>query len=215
MELVLAVYAGCLLMYEHVAPGPDLEPYVQDTLGEIENATGGADTRWGAQRTADGHSQPFHIAYVEIGNEDRFDTSGSCDTRYAQFYQAIKAKCPALQLIATTSVKSVKPDVIDEHHYLRATDFFHDSTHCDKADRNGPEIFVGERAIREGIPTPNFDAALGGAAWMTGLERNSDIIVVASYAPLLVSVSPGAMQWDTDLIGYDALRSYGSPGYYA
>jgi alpha-L-arabinofuranosidase len=118
-------------------------------------------------------------------------------------------------LIATAPVKSVRPDVLDEHYYLRATDFFHDTTHYDKTDRNGPKIFVGEWATREGTPTPNFGAALGDAAWMTGLERNSDIVVMASYAPLLVNVSPGASQWDPDLIGYNALTSYGSPSYYA
>ena len=94
-------------------------------------------------------------------------------------------------------------------------EFFHDATHYDKTDRNGPKIFVGEWATREGAPTPNFGAALGDAAWMTGIERNSDVIVMAAYAPLLVNVNPGGMQWETDLIGYDALRSYGSPSYYA
>ena len=215
MQPVLAVYAGYSLMHEHINPGADLEPYVQSALEEIEYATGGTDTKWGAQRAADGHPQPFHITYVEIGNEDWFDTSGSYDARYAQFYKAIKAKYPDLQLIATAPIKSMTPDVLDEHYYLRATDFFHDATHYDKTDRSGPKIFVGEWATREGTPTPNMGAALGDAAWMTGLERNSDIIVMASYAPLLVNLSPNAMQWDTDLIGYDAMRSYGSPSYYA
>ncbi len=215
MEPVLAVYAGYSLRGEHVNPGPDLEPYVQSALDEIEYATGSADTKWGAQRATDGHPKPFHITYVEIGNEDWFDRSGSYDARYAQFYKAIKEKYPDLQLIATAPIKGMTPDVLDEHYYLRATDFFHDATHYDKTDRSGPKIFVGEWATREGTPTPNMGAALGDAAWMTGLERNSDIIVMASYAPLLVNVSPNAMQWDTDLIGYDALRSYGSPSYYA
>lgn len=215
MRSVLAVYAGYSLQHEHINPGPDLEPYVQSALEEIEYATGGTDTKWGARRAADGHPQPFHIDYVEIGNEDWFDTTGTYEERYAQFYKAIKAKYPDLQLIATAPLKNMKPDVLDEHYYLRATDFFHDATHYDKTDRNGPKIFVGEWATREGTPTPNMGAALGDAAWMTGLERNSDIIVMASYAPLLVNVSPNAMQWDTDLIGYDAQRSYGSPSYYA
>jgi len=215
MSPVLAVYAGYSLQHEHIDPGPDLEPYVQAALDEIEYATGGTDTKWGAQRAADGHPEPFHVTYVEIGNEDWFDKSGSYEGRYAQFYKAIKAKYPELQLIATAPLKDMKPDVLDEHYYLRATDFFHDAGHYDKTDRNGPKIFVGEWATREGKPTPNMGAALGDAAWMTGLERNSDIIVMASYAPLLVNISPGAMQWDTDLIGYDALRSYGSPSYYA
>jgi alpha-N-arabinofuranosidase len=215
MQPVLAVYAGYSLMQEHVNPGPDLEPYVQSALEEIEYASGSTDTKWGAQRAADGHPEPFHLHYVEIGNEDEFDRSGSYDQRYVQFYMAIKAKYPDLELIATAPIKSMKPDVQDDHYYVRATDFFHDATHYDKTDRNGPKIFVGEWATREGTPTPNMGAALGDAAWMTGIERNSDIVVMASYAPLLVNLSPGAMQWDTDLIGYDALHSYGSPSYYA
>jgi alpha-L-arabinofuranosidase len=217
MQPVLAVYAGYSLEHEHVNPGPDLQPYVQSALDEIEYATGSVNTKWGAQRAADGHPQPFHINYVEIGNEDWFDTSGSYSARYAQFYKAIKAKYPDLQLIATAPVNGIRPDVLDEHFYMTARESFQNASHYDKTDRNGPKIFVGEWATREGTPTPNFGAALGDAAWMTGLERNSDIIVMASYAPLLVNVSraAGAMQWDTDLIGYDALHSYASPSYYA
>ena len=215
MKPVLAVYAGYSLMHVHVNPGPDLEPYVQAALDELEYATGSTDTKWGAERAKDGHPEPFKISYVEIGNEDWFDGSGSYDARFAQFYHAIKAKYPDLPLIATAPVKSVTPDVIDEHYYVRATTFFHDAHHYDNTDRQGPKIFVGEWATREGVPTPNMGAALGDAAWMTGLERNSDIVVMASYAPLLVNVSPGAMQWDTDLIGYNAMKSYGSPSYYA
>ena len=215
MNPLLAVYAGYSLQQEHVKPGADLEPYVQDALDEIEYVTGGPDTKWGAMRVKGGHPAPFKLTYVEIGNEDQFDHSGSYDGRYAQFYKSIKAKYPELQLIATTPVKSVRPDVIDDHYYVRTQEFFRDQTHYDKIDRNGPKIFVGEWATREGAPTPNFGAALGDAAWMTGLERNSDLIVMASYAPLLTNVNPGGLQWDTDLIGYDAMRSYGSPSYYA
>jgi alpha-N-arabinofuranosidase len=215
MQPVLAVYAGYSMAQEHVNPGPDLDAYIQDALDELEYATGGSDTKWGAVRAQNGHPAPFSLTYVEIGNEDFFDKSGSYDGRYAQYYKAIKTKYPDLQLIATTPVKSIRPDVVDDHYYVRATEFFHDATHYDKTDRSGPKIFVGEWATREGSPTPNFGAALGDAAWMTGLERNSDLIVMAAYAPLLVNVNPGGMQWETDLIGYDALRSYGSPSYYA
>jgi alpha-N-arabinofuranosidase len=215
MQPVLAVYAGYSMMQEHVNPGPDLDPYVQDALDELEYATGGTDTKWGAIRVKIGHPQPFKLTYVEIGNEDFFDKSGSYEGRYAQFYKAMKAKYPELQLIATMPLKTMRPDVVDDHYYLRATQFFHDTTHYDKTDRSGPKIFVGEWATREGSPTPNFGAALGDAAWMTGMERNSDIIVMAAYAPLLVNVNPGGMQWESDLIGYDAMRSYGSPSYYA
>ncbi|HEX4286669.1 MAG TPA: alpha-L-arabinofuranosidase C-terminal domain-containing protein [Terracidiphilus sp.] len=231
MNPVLAVYAGYSLKGDHVNPGADLEPYVQDALDEIEYTTGGPDTKWGAERIKNGHPAPFKLTYVEIGNEEWFDKSGSYDERYTQFAKAIKAKYPDLQLIATAPVKSMKPDVLDEHFYVRATQNFHDATHYDaptstaeskwdgghydKADRNGPKIFVGEWATREGFPTPDFGSALGDAAWMTGLERNSDIVVMAAYAPLLVEVDPGGMQWETDLIGYNAMKSYGSPAYYA
>ncbi len=215
MDPVLAVYAGYSLGGEHVNPGADLETYVHDALDEIEYVTGSADTKWGAVRAKNGHPEPFKLTYVEIGNEDQFDKSGSYDERYAQFHKAIKAKYPDLQLISTAPIKGIKPDVQDDHYYVRAKQNFHDAAHYDKADRNGPKIFVGEWATREGSPTPNLGAALGDAAWMTGMERNSDLIVMAAYAPLLVNVNPGGMQWETDLIGYDAVKSYGSPAYYA
>jgi alpha-N-arabinofuranosidase len=215
IEPVLAVYAGYSLMQEHVEPGAKLEPYLQDALDEIEFVTGDANTKWGAERAKNGHPAPFPLHYVEIGNEDWFDRSGSYDGRYAQFYKAIKQRYPDLQLIATAPIKSVKPDVLDEHFYMAAEQSFADTNHYDKTDRNGPKIFVGEWATREGEPTPNLQAALADAAWMIGMERNSDIIVMASYAPLFVNVNPGGMQWETDLIGYDTLTSYGSPSYWA
>jgi len=215
MQPVLAVYAGYSLQQEHVNPGADLVPYVQDALDEIEYVTGDASTKWGAERVKDGHPAPIALNYVEIGNEDQFDRSKSYDGRYAQFYDAIKKKYPALQLIATTPVKGHVMDVLDDHYYRRAEQFFGDTHHYDKADRSGPKIFVGEWATREGTPTPNMGAALGDAAWMTGMERNSDLIILSSYAPLLTNVNPNGMQWQSDLIGYDANSSYGSPSYYA
>jgi alpha-N-arabinofuranosidase len=215
IEPVLAVYAGYSMMQEHVEPGPDLEPYIQDAIDEIEFATGDAKTKWGAERAKNGHPAAFPLHYVEIGNEDWFDKSGSYDGRYAQYYKAIKARYPELQLIATAPIKSIKPDVLDEHFYMSAEQSLTDAKHYDKVDRSGPKIFVGEWATREGEPTPNLEAALGDAAWMTGMERNSDLIIMASYAPLFVNVNPGGMQWETDLIGYDALTSYGSPSYWA
>jgi alpha-N-arabinofuranosidase len=224
IQPVLAVYAGYSLKGEHVAPGPDLEPYVQDALDEIEYVTGDVTTKWGAERAKDGHPAAFPLTYVEIGNEDWFDKSKSYDGRYTQFYKAIKAKYPQLQLIATSdiaadsrgnAVTSVVPDVVDDHFYRRASEFFADTHHYDKTDRKGPKVFVGEWATREGEPTTDFGAALGDAAWMTGMERNSDVVVIASYAPLFVNVNTGGMQWKSDLIGYNALSSYGSPSYYA
>jgi alpha-L-arabinofuranosidase len=215
MQPLLAVYAGYSLRGEYVKPGADLDPYIFDALDEIEYVTGGTNTKWGAQRAKDGHPAPFELTYVEVGNEDWFDKSGSYEGRFAQFYTAIKAKYPDLQLIATTPVKSTKPDLVDDHFYRSAKQFYDDVHHYDNTDRNGPKIFVGEWATREGSPTPNFGAALGDAAWMSGMERNSDLVVMSSYAPLLVNVNPGGMQWESDLIGYDVLTSYGSPSYYA
>jgi alpha-L-arabinofuranosidase len=234
-EPVLAVYAGYSLRGEYVKPGSDLEPYIQDALDEIEYVTGSTKTKWGAQRAKEGHPAPFKLHYVEVGNEDFFDRSGSYDARFAQFYDAIKANYPTLKVVSTVGneqpvikrVHSRQPDVLDEHYY-RTTDTFlqMSPTHYANYDRKGPEIFVGEWAAHEEIapwdarsrslpPTPSMKAALGDAAWMTAMERNADMITMQCYAPLLVNVSPGARQWRPDLIGYDALRSFGSPSYYA
>ena len=222
MEPLLAVYSGYSLQQEHVNPGKDLEPYVQDALDEIEYVSGDASTRWGSERAKDGHPAPFALHFVEVGNEEYHDQSGTYDARFAQFYRAIKRAHPELQVIATAPVQSVRPDILDDndhtlhtHFYRTAQQFFQDVHHYDHYDRSGPKILVGEWATREGSPTTNLGAALADAAWMTGLERNSDIVVMASYAPLFVNVSPGAMQWPSNLIGYDALHSYGSPSYYA
>ncbi|MCW3097199.1 MAG: alpha-L-arabinofuranosidase domain protein [Chthonomonadaceae bacterium] len=214
MEPILAVFAGYALRGEHIAAGPELTPFVQDALDEIEYLTGDTSTHWGAIRAQNGHPAPFPLHYVEIGNEDEFDRSRSYDGRFGQFFDAIKAKYPHLQLIATAPVRSRRPDVIDDHYYRSARDMERDVHHYDRTDRNGPKIFVGEWASTEGSPTPTLQAALGDAAWLTGLERNSDVVPIQCYAPLLVNVNPGARQWGTNLIGYDALNSFGSPSYY-
>jgi alpha-N-arabinofuranosidase len=225
IQPVLAVYAGYSLKREHIDPGPALQPFVDSALNEIEYVIGGPDTKWGAERAKDGHPQPFPLTYVEVGNEDGFDNSGTYNGRFAQFYDAIKAKYPNLKLIATAGGKDPlgrrqpvtlrTPDAFDEHYYRSAGEMESDATHYDNYSRTGPKTFVGEWATREGKPTTNLNAALGDAAWMTGMERNSDVVVLASYAPLFVNVNPGGMQWPSDLIGYDVQSSYGSPSYYA
>jgi alpha-L-arabinofuranosidase len=234
MEPVLAVYAGYNLNHSRIHPGPDLQPYVQDALDEIEYVAGDASTKWGAERAKDGHRAPFKLTYVEIGNEDTFDRSGSYDARFAQFYDAIKKKYPNLKIISTIGnehrnqmIHSRKPDTIDEHYYSSAATFDQESpTRWEEYDRHGPEIFVGEWAAYEETkpweapshkmpPTPNLKSALADAAWMAAMERHSDLIVMQCYAPLLVNVNPGARQWRPDLIGYDGLNVYGSPSYYA
>lgn len=225
MEPVLAVFAGYALKGEVVKAGPGLDPFVQEALDEIEYVTGDATTRWGAERAKNGHPKPYALRYVEIGNEDQLDRSGSYDGRYTQFHDAIKAQYPQLQLIATTKVKSRKPDVVDDHYYDPSAGMMLKSGHYDQADRKGHKIFVGEWASQDiptpwvnpaaKGPTPSLYSALGDAAFMTGLERNSDLVAMQCYAPLLVNVNPGGRQWAVNLIGYDALNSFVSPSYHA
>ncbi|MBC7535367.1 MAG: alpha-N-arabinofuranosidase [Ferruginibacter sp.] len=226
---LLAIYAGYSLQGDHVDAGLLLKPYVDDALDEIEYIIGDTSTYWGAKRAADGHPAPFKLTYVEVGNEDWFDRSNSYNGRFTQFRTAIESKYPQLKCISTIAdaqypdmkvTTGKKPEVVDEHYYRNAWDMWENASQYDNYDRNGPKIFVGEWATREGAPTTNVNAALGDAAWMTGMERNADLIIMSCYAPLFVNVNTGtatapkAWQWDSDLIGYDALSSYGSPSYY-
>ncbi len=218
MEPVIGIYAGYSLRRVWVEPGEDLEPYVQDGLDEIEYAIGDTSTKWGARRAKDGHPEPFKVTYVEIGNEENFARGNKYEERFAQFYKAIKAKYPQLKIIKaiphTNSEQIQIPDVYDDHFYRNSIQMQTDTSHYNGFDRNGPKIFVGEWATREGNPTSNMGAALSDAAWMTGMERNSDVVVMAAYAPLFINVNPGGMQWATDLIGFDTLSSFGSVSYY-
>jgi len=234
-EPVLAVYAGYSLRGMHVNPGPDLEPFVQEALEEIEYVAGDVSTPWGARRAQDGHPAPFKLTYVEIGNEDWFDKSKSYDERFALFQDAIKARYPQLKTISTIGndqpetmhVHSRKPDMTDEHYYRSVDEFIRMSpAYAKKYDRTGPEIFVGEWAAYETSfvpwdkrsqkepPTPDLRAAIGDGVFLAAMERNSDLVRMQCYAPLLVNVNPGGRQWRPDLIGYDALSAYGSPSYY-
>ncbi|HEX9047734.1 MAG TPA: alpha-L-arabinofuranosidase C-terminal domain-containing protein, partial [Verrucomicrobiae bacterium] len=236
-EPVLAVYAGYSLQGVRVKAGPDLQPFVQEALDEIEYVTGATNTTWGARRAQDGHPAPFKLQYVEIGNEDWFDKEYTYDARYTQFHDAIKAKYPQLKLISTIGydqpanrrVSSRQPDMMDEHYYLATDEFAHKAPgYATNYSRSGPEVFVGEWAAHEDSaikpweagarkqpPTPTLKAAIGDALFMAAMERNSDLIKLQCYAPLLVNVNPGGRQWRPDLIGYDALSAYGSPSYYA
>jgi alpha-N-arabinofuranosidase len=215
MKPLLAVYAGYALKHDFVKPGADLDPYVHDALEEIEYCTGDASTKWGQQRAKDGHPAPFVIHYIEIGNEDFFDKSGSYDGRFAQFFDAIKAKYPSLKCIATTPVRSRKPDLIDDHAYPSPLGMLRMVHRYDDYDPSKSKIFFGEWASQDGRPTPTMRAALADAAWLTGLQHDSETVLMNCYAPLLVNVNKGAWQWGTNLIGYDAAASFGSPSYYA
>ena len=239
-EPVLAVFAGYVLSGRHYDPGtPEMAQYTQEALEEIEYFSGPPDSEWGRRRAADGFTEPFPLHYVEIGNEDWFDRSGSYDGRFTQMAKAIRERYPQLKIIATAPVKSLKPDLYDDHFYRSARQLMNLASQYDKrADApalkfggggwNGRQLdemqtFVGEWATQEGRPTPDLNAALADAAFVMGLEKNADAIVMECYAPLLVNVSPEdpdrgypkAWQWPTNLIGYDALHSFGSPSYWA
>ena len=231
MEPVLAVFAGyCLGGGGRAEAGPKLEPYVQEALEEIEYLTGDAKTtKWGARRAQNGHPKPFPLHYVEVGNEDFFDRSGSYEGRFTEFFDAIKAKYPHLKVISSVGheqrenlwVKGRLPDLVDEHFYRNQQDMEVNFHQYDKRSRAADQskVFVGEWATRVGSPTPNMAGALGDAAWMCSMERNADVVLMECFAPLFVNVSQltgngRSMQWESDLIGYDALNSYASPSYY-
>ncbi|HEY7118005.1 MAG TPA: alpha-L-arabinofuranosidase C-terminal domain-containing protein [Tepidisphaeraceae bacterium] len=239
-EPVLALFAGYVLNRQHVDAGsPEMAQYTREALEEIEYVSGAADSEWGKRRAADGFAEPFPLHYVEIGNEDWFDKSGSYDGRFTQMAKAIRQRYPHLKIIATAPVKSFKPDLYDDHFYRSAKQLMIQAAQYDKAldparmkfgggawnsrQPDGIQTFVGEWATQEGRPTPNLNAALADAAFVMGLEKNADVIPMECYAPLLVNVSPAdpakgypkAWQWPTNLIGYDALHSFGSPSYYA
>jgi alpha-L-arabinofuranosidase len=229
MEPVLAVWAGLNLNGGRgVVTGDALKPYIQDALDEIEYVAGDANTsEWAKKRAADGHKEPFKLQYVEIGNEDNLNggqqTYQGQTGRFALFYQAIKAKYPKLQVIATTNPgQGVVHDVIDIHNYMNEGEAIRNAHKFDNYSRTGPKVFEGEWATQEGglnnnsrPSTPTFTCALSDAAFMTGLERNSDIVIMQCYAPLFVNMNPGGTNWKTDLIGYDAVKSFGSPSYWA
>ena len=240
-EPILAVFAGYVLNRDHVDAGsPEMAKYTQEALEEIEYVSGPITSEWGRKRAADGFPKPFKLTYVEIGNEDWFDRSGSYDGRFTEMAKAIRAKYPYLKIIATAPVKSFTPDLYDDHFYRSARQLRVQGKQYDPpAGQPAPltfnggafsgrqtgdiKTFVGEWAAQEGSPTPNLNSALADAAFLMDLERNADAVTMECYAPLLVNVSPAdpakgygrGWQWRTNLIGYDALSSFGSPSYWA
>ncbi len=232
-EPVLAVFAGYTLNGDHVDAGsPELAIYTQEALDEIEYVTGSATSKWGKLRVADGFPEPFPLHYVEIGNEDFFDKSGSYDGRFTEIAKAIRKKYPHLKIIATDKVTSFKPDLYDDHMYAGAAQTMAQfnrydqqsagSSNSDGRKPDGIKTFVGEWATQGGKPTPNLRSALADAVFLMGLEKNSDEVVMQCYAPLFANANrenkakglPRGWQWDTNLLGYDALGSYGSPSYW-
>ena len=214
MQPVLAVFDGLLLTKINPITGDSLKEYVQDALDEIEFLNGDASTKWGAQRVKLGHPQPYNVKYIEVGNEDWFDKAKTWDARFTMFYDAIKAKYPDMQVISSAHVTSRMADYEDIHHYFSFKQASKLAHKYDNYKRTDAKVFEGEYACREGSPTTNLLGALGDAAFLTGLERNADIVKMSCFAPLFVNVNPGGMQWKGDLIGYNSFSSYGSPSYY-
>jgi alpha-N-arabinofuranosidase len=221
---------ACQYNTGEVVPLDQVDTYIQDALDLIEFANGAVNTKWGGLRAAMGHPKPFNLKMLGVGNE-QWDVQYV--ERYKLFAKVLKDKYPAIKLITSSGpspdgdrfnylhaeLTKEKADFLDEHYYQAPEWFFNNASRYDQYDRNGPKIFAGEYAahIKD---TKNTDAeyknswisALAEAAFMTGLERNADVVQMASYAPLLAHVD--AWQWRPDLIWFDNLRSVGTPNYY-
>ena len=220
MAPLYGINAGLMLGYNgstnNTVPISDMGPWVQDALDLIQYANGDTNTTWGAVRAANGHPAPFNLQYLEIGNENG---GPYYDARYTLFYDAMKSNYPGVKLISPvwgspSSPVSRPVEIRDEHYYSSPATFISYATKYDSYSRSGPQVFVGEYAVTSGYGTyGNLSAALGEAAFMTGMERNSDIVQIASYAPLFANVN--GIQWHPDLIYYDSSRGvFGTPSYY-
>ena len=171
---------NCGMAHEDHVPNDKLGPWVQDALDAIEYANGPADSRWGSLRAKAGHPAPFNLKRMEIGNENGGPVY---EDHYRQFHDAIKAKYPEMILVANTPVSTRPMDVLDEHYYDSPEFFMRNANRYDVYDRKkSPKIYVGEYAVTQNCGKGNLRAAVGEAAFMTGKERNSDIVVMASYA---------------------------------
>ncbi|MBD0831536.1 alpha-L-arabinofuranosidase C-terminal domain-containing protein [Aestuariibaculum sediminum] len=205
----------------------ELDPYVQDALDLIEFANGDIDSHWGKLRNDMGHPAPFSLKYIGVGNEqwgkDYID-------RYKVFAEAIKAKYPDMIIVSGSGpfpdgdyfeygmqeLKKLNAEIIDEHYYRSPEWFRENATRYDSYDRNGPKIFAGEYAahpkgIFDGPKENNLEAAISEAAFMTGLERNAEVVTMTSYAPLMAHID--AFQWAPDMIWFNNLQSYGTANY--
>ena len=203
---------NCGMSHKEVVPLDKMGEFVQDALDAIEYANGPVSSTWGALRAKNGHPAPFNLKYMEIGNENG---GTAYQERYALFYDAIKAKYPQMHLIADewSGRPTNRPiEIVDEHYYSTPEFFIANADKYDSYDRAGRKVYVGEYAVTQGCGQGNLRAAVGEAAFMTGLERNSDVVVMASYAPLFANVN--YKKWNPDLIDFDSSRVYGIPSYY-
>jgi alpha-L-arabinofuranosidase len=219
---------ACQFNSSETAKIEELDEYIQDALDLIEFANGPVTSPWGKLRAQMGHPAPFHLEMIGIGNEQ---WGPRYVERYKVFAATLKAKHPEIKLIVAagpapagepfnsmwSSWRQLNADIVDEHYYMDPEWFLANTQRYDHYDRSGPKVFAGEYAAQtSGVAKPdnknNWRAALSEAAFMTGLERNGDVVQMASYAPLMAHV--GAWQWTPDAIWFDNLRSYGTPDYY-
>lgn len=194
--------------------GEALQAMLQDAIDAIEYAIAPADSKWGKIRAAAGHPEPFKMTYVEIGNEN---FGNPYFERYKMCYDTLKARFPELLYISNTHTERVglPTEAVDEHFYS-TTEFFAENIHMydnyPRKTEGGPEIFVGEFAVTQGTAGQHY-AALGEAMFMVGMERNQDIVTLASYAPLFENVHYVA--WAPNLVCFDNTRAYTLPTYNA
>ena len=219
---------ACQFNSGELCPMDQLDAYIQDALDLIEFANGRADSTWGAKRAAMGHPEPFNLKLLGIGNEQ---WEAQYIERYARFHRVLKEKYPQIQLVsgagpapddgrfkfAWPKLRELNADIVDEHCYAKPDWFFNNTHRYDAYARTGPKVFMGEYAAQSDKTVSvknrnNFECALAEAAYMTGLERNADVVRMASYAPLFAHVD--AWQWTPNLIWTDNLRVYGTPSYY-
>jgi alpha-L-arabinofuranosidase len=202
---------NCGMAHKNVVPMDKMQEYVQDALDAIEYANGGLETKWGARRARNGHPAPFNVKYLEIGNENG---GAAYNERYALFHDALRAKYPHVRLVANVwggTPQSRGADIVDEHYYNSPQYFMGQARRYDAYDRKGPKVYVGEYACTKECGLGNLMAAVGEAAFMTGMERNGDHVVMSSYAPLLCH--PGWKRWNPNAIVFDPARAYGTPSY--
>ena len=191
----------------------DLDAFIQDALDAIDYALGDGTTEWSRKRVENGHPEPFPLQYVEIGNEN---WGPVYEKRYDRFYRAIKAKYPRLTLISTLGLggqhRHERVDMIDPHWYVSPEVFLSSSRLFDQQERGGYAVYVGEYAVNQQVGGGNLLGALAEAAFLSGMERNSDLVKMASYAPLLENVNDRV--WPTNLIWFDSHRVMGRSSYH-
>ena len=210
-EPLFCINAG--VSHKETIPSNQIDQYVQDALDAIEYANGPVTSVWGAARARNGHPSPFNMKYIEIGNENY----GSMYFKnFELIAQAIHARYPEIKIVANgwsgSHPTEPVPTMIDEHYYNTPDWFVLNANKYDKRDRNAPKVFIGEYAVTSKTGKGNLRGAVGEAAFMTGLERNSDLVAMAAYAPLFCHVEH--QRWPINLINYDNHRWYGLPSYY-